>query len=120
VTGEKGWTISTASFPSSGYRSIRWEESPQELTAAAGALLKTEDMAKMGQFSSKRSLERKQLLSKEWIEEASQAHINQPPAWVSEQSDEAKSDWRQATDISFGAAATMRSVPMAPMVSSLL
>lgn len=98
VTGEKVvHYLYPRLFRPLGIASIRWEESPQGINCGGwGLWLKTEDMAKMGQFLLQKGVwNGKQLLSKEWIEEATQAHINQPPVWVSDESDEAKSDWRQ-------------------------
>ncbi len=98
VTGEKLIDyLHPRLFRPLGIASIRWDESPQGINCGGwGLWLKTEDMAKMGQFLlQKGAWNGKQLLSQEWIEEATRAHIDQPPAWVSEQTAVESSDWRQ-------------------------
>lgn len=75
----------------------RWESNAQGVNFGGwGLFIKTEDMAKMGQFIlQKGKWKNKQLIAKEWIEDATQSHIQQPPQWLKQDADQAQSDWAQ-------------------------
>jgi CubicO group peptidase (beta-lactamase class C family) len=80
-----------------GISGAEWEESPSGVkTGGWGLYIKTEDMAKLGQFLlQKGKWEGKQLLSQLWIEEASSVKVKQRPFWVSPEADLDQSDWGQ-------------------------
>ena len=80
-----------------GIVGAEWEESPSGVkTGGWGLYIKTEDMAKLGQFLlQKGKWEGKQLLSPLWIEEASSVKVKQRPFWVSPEADLDQSDWGQ-------------------------
>jgi CubicO group peptidase (beta-lactamase class C family) len=61
-----------------------------------GLHIKTEDMAKLGQFYlQKGKWQGKQLLNEAWFEEATKAHITQPPQWFPKDGNPKESDWVQ-------------------------
>ena len=61
-----------------------------------GLYIKTEDMAKMGQFMlQKGKWNGKQLLPESWFNEATQSHIAQPPVWFPANGKVKESDWTQ-------------------------
>jgi CubicO group peptidase (beta-lactamase class C family)/predicted glycoside hydrolase/deacetylase ChbG (UPF0249 family) len=83
-----------------GIVAARWEESPQGIPVGGWGLhLKTEDLAKLGQFYlHKGKWNGKQLLSEAWIEEASAAQVPSLPAGVKRENLKVKakdSDWLQ-------------------------
>ena len=84
-------------FRKLGINGINWQESPSDVnTGGWGLFLKTEDMAKMGQFMLQQGKwEGEQLLPVSWFEEATTAFTKQPPVWVKEDADFSKSDWVQ-------------------------
>ena len=83
-----------------GITGASWRKSPEGFCLGSGGLqLKTEDLAKMGQlFLQKGQWNGEQLISKEWIEEASSKHIASLPAGVRREDLTIKpndSDWLQ-------------------------
>ncbi len=74
-----------------------WETSPSGVNCGGWGLhIKTEDMAKLGQFYlQKGKWNGKQLLNQAWFEEATRAHITQPPQWFPKDGDASQSDWVQ-------------------------
>ena len=86
--------------------------------------LKTEDLAKMGQFFlQKGKWNDKQLLLESWIEEATTSKIASLPAGMRPENLKMKpkdSDWLQATVTRCGVAAITPFVPMEPMDNTLL
>lgn len=74
---------------------IDWEIDPRGInTGAWGLRLKTEDMAKLGLLYLHKGLwNGKRILSEEWIDEATTAHIIQSPDML--QSEKDASDWQQ-------------------------
>lgn len=74
-----------------------WETSPSGVNCGGWGLhIKTEDMAKLGQFYlQKGKWNGKQLLNEAWFEEATKAHITQPPQWFPEDGNPLESDWVQ-------------------------
>jgi CubicO group peptidase (beta-lactamase class C family) len=82
-------------FDPLGIQGMDWEVSPQGInTGGWGLRLKTEDMAKFGQlFLQKGIWTGKQILSKDWIEEATTAKIIQHPDLPQSKKD--SSDWEQ-------------------------
>jgi CubicO group peptidase (beta-lactamase class C family)/predicted glycoside hydrolase/deacetylase ChbG (UPF0249 family) len=83
-----------------GIVAARWEESPQGIPVGGWGLhLKTEDLAKLGQFYlQKGKWNGKQLLSEAWINEASSAQVPSLPAGVKRENVKVKakdSDWLQ-------------------------
>ena len=79
-----------------------WQESPQGINIGAwGLYVKTEDLAKLGQFFlQKGEWKGKQLLPASWIEEATRSHIDSCPSWirpeeVKEKLSPKESDWVQ-------------------------
>lgn len=74
-----------------------WETSPSGVNCGGWGLhIKTEDMAKLGQFYlQKGKWNGKQLLNEAWFEEATRAHITQPPQWFPQDGDASQSDWVQ-------------------------
>ncbi|MEJ7711398.1 MAG: serine hydrolase [Pyrinomonadaceae bacterium] len=98
VTGQKIIDYLTPRlFVPLGIQGMDWEVDPQGInTGGWGLRIKTEDMAKFGQlYLQKGSWEGKQILPKEWIEEATTAKIEQGPVWVSPQTKKDSSDWLQ-------------------------
>lgn len=67
-----------------GITGIHWDESPQGINCGGwGLYIRTEDMAKMGQFIlQKGQWKGKQLLPESWINEATTSHIASVPAGV--------------------------------------
>lgn len=80
-----------------GIYGVEWEESPTGVnTGGWGLHIKTEDMAKLGQFLlQKGKWDGKQVLSEQWIEEACSVKVKQRPFWVSPEADLDESDWGQ-------------------------
>jgi CubicO group peptidase (beta-lactamase class C family) len=78
-----------------GISGVKWDESPMGINCGGwGLWVKTEDMAKLGQFMlQKGKWNGEQLLSEEWIAEATSTKIMQQPN-ASEET-KAKSDWVQ-------------------------
>jgi CubicO group peptidase (beta-lactamase class C family)/predicted glycoside hydrolase/deacetylase ChbG (UPF0249 family) len=74
-----------------------WESSPTGVNCGGwGLQIKTEDMAKMGQFFlQKGKWNGEQLLPEAWFEEATKAHITQPPVWFPKDGKPENSDWVQ-------------------------
>jgi CubicO group peptidase (beta-lactamase class C family)/predicted glycoside hydrolase/deacetylase ChbG (UPF0249 family) len=74
-----------------------WETSPSGVNCGGWGLhIKTEDMAKLGQFYlQKGKWNGKQLLNEAWIDEATTAHITQPPQWFPKDGNPKESDWVQ-------------------------
>lgn len=77
-----------------------WEESPQGINCGGwGLYVKTEDMAKLGQFYLQKGCWKdEQLLPASWIEEATRAHIDSYPGGVTKETVNMKpseSDWLQ-------------------------
>ncbi len=98
VTGQKVLDYLTPRLLSPlGITGAEWQTNPAGINVGGwGLFIKTEDMAKMGQFIlQKGTWERKQLLPAAWFDEASKAHITQPPVWIKEGADLSKSDWVQ-------------------------
>jgi len=96
VTGQKGIDyLKPRLFDPLGIQGIDWEVSPQGInTGGWGLRLKTEDMAKFGElFLQRGNWNSKQILSKDWIEEASAAKIIQHPDLPHSKRD--SSDWEQ-------------------------
>lgn len=85
VTGQKVLDYLTPRlFQPLGIEGATWQESPQGINCGGwGLYLKTEDLAKMGQFLlQKGKWEGKQLLPKEWVETATSAVVPSSPSWV--------------------------------------
>lgn len=102
VTGEKIIDYLTPRFfEPLGISNIDWEENAQGVnTGGWGLRLKTEDIAKAGQFYlQKGKWKGKQLLPAEWIEEATTASIYQAPDAPQEKKD--ASDWMQGYGYQF-------------------
>lgn len=80
-----------------GIVGTKWEMSPTGVnTGGWGLFIKTEDMAKMGQFMLQKGMwNGKQLLPEAWFDEATAAHIQQPPVWTKEGTKVKESDWIQ-------------------------
>ncbi len=80
-----------------GIVGTNWLVSPTGVnTGGWGLYIKTEDMAKMGQFMlQKGKWNGKQLLPEAWFDEATQSHIQQPPVWLQEGTKVKDSDWYQ-------------------------
>ncbi len=80
-----------------GISGAEWENSPTGVNKGGwGLYIKTEDMAKMGQFMlQKGKWEGKQLLPEAWFNEATQAHITQAPQWSAPDTNPKNSDWIQ-------------------------
>ena len=98
VTGEKLIDYLTPRFfEPLGIKGATWESSPSNVTVGGwGLYVKTEDMAKMGQFLlQKGRWNGKRLLPKKWIKQASKAQIHQPAQWVPADANKAESDWAQ-------------------------
>lgn len=85
VTGQKVIDYLTPRlFQPLGIEDARWQESPQGINCGGwGLYLKTEDLAKMGQFLlQKGQWEGKQLLPAEWVKKATSAVVPSTPSWV--------------------------------------
>ncbi len=88
-------------FTPLGITGIWWDESPAGINCGGwGAYLKTEDMAKIGQFYlQKGKWNGKQLLPASWIEEASSAQVASRPGGMTDetykQRDPENNDWLQ-------------------------
>lgn len=101
VTGEKVIDyLYPRLFRPLGIVGATWSESPQGINCGGwGLSLKTEDLAKMGQlFLQKGKWNGKQLLSEEWIDEATTSKIASLPAGVKPENVKVKksdSDWLQ-------------------------
>jgi len=101
VTGEKLIDyLYPRLFNPLGITGITWEESPQGINIGGrGLSVKTEDMAKLGQFIlQKGKWDGKQLLPESWIEEATSSHIASLPAGTKREDLKMKpedSDWLQ-------------------------
>ncbi|GHV51553.1 penicillin-binding protein [Bacteroidia bacterium] len=83
VTGEKLLDYLTPRlFTPLGITGATWDESPQGIhTGGWGLSLKTEDLAKMGQFIlQKGKWKGKQLLPSAWFDEATQSHVASMPS----------------------------------------
>jgi len=98
VTGEKVIDyLYPRLFRPLGITGAEWETSPSGVNNGGWGLhIKTEDMAKMGQFFlQKGNWQGKQLLPESWFEEATTAHITQPPVWFPKKGNPKESDWVQ-------------------------
>ena len=84
-----------------GINGISWDKSPQGInTSGWGAYLKTEDMAKIGQFYLQNGKwNGKQLLPESWIKEASSAVVQSRPGGMTDEAfknaDKSNNDWLQ-------------------------
>lgn len=80
-----------------GIVGTKWGKSPSGVNFGGwGLYIKTEDMAKMGQFMLQKGMwNGKQLLSEAWFDEATTAHIQQPPILTKEGKEVKDSDWTQ-------------------------
>ncbi|MDR1524768.1 MAG: ChbG/HpnK family deacetylase, partial [Tannerella sp.] len=83
-----------------GITGVTWEESPQGINAGGwGLYVKTEDMAKLGQFILQKGMwNGKQLIPESWIREMTASHIESLPAGVKRANLKMKqkdSDWLQ-------------------------
>ena len=78
-------------------KDARWESNAQGVNYGGwGLFITTEDMAKMGQFILQQGKwNNKQLIAKEWIEDATSSHIQQPPQWTKPDTDLTQNDWAQ-------------------------
>ena len=97
VTGQKVFDYLTPRlFKQLGITGIHWDESPAGINCGGwGLYLKTEDMAKMGQFLlQKGKWNGKQLIPAKWIEEASKKQVESFPSW-SRTIDDSNADWGQ-------------------------
>jgi CubicO group peptidase (beta-lactamase class C family)/predicted glycoside hydrolase/deacetylase ChbG (UPF0249 family) len=98
VTGEKLIDyLYPRLFRPLGITGAVWESSPSGVNCGGWGLnIKTEDMAKMGQFLlQKGKWNGEQLLPETWFDEATKAHITQPPVWFPKNGNPKKSDWVQ-------------------------
>ena len=98
VTGEKVIDyLYPRLFRPLGIVGAEWSVSPTGINAGGwGLYIKTEDMAKMGQFMlQKGKWNGKQLLPEIWFDEATSAHISQPPTWFPANGKAQESDWVQ-------------------------
>lgn len=101
VTGEKVIDyLAPRLFQPLGIEGVTWEESPQGINCGGwGLYVKTEDMAKLGQFLLQKGCwNGQQLLPASWIEEASASKIDSYPAGVKKETLTMKpedSDWLQ-------------------------
>lgn len=82
-------------FPTLGIKGASWEESPQGVTAGGiGLNLKTEDVARFGQFYLQRGIwQGEQILPEAWINEATSSQISN--------SDGVQPDWSQGYGYQF-------------------
>jgi len=98
VTGEKVLDyLYPRLFRPLGITGAVWESSPTGVNCGGWGLhVKTEDMAKLGQFFlQKGKWNGEQLLPEIWFEEATRAHITQPPVWFPKNGNPKNSDWVQ-------------------------
>lgn len=98
VTGEKVIDyLYPRLFRPLGIIGATWETSPTGVNKGGwGLYIKTEDMAKMGQFLlQKGNWNGKQLLSKAWFDEATSSKIMQSPVWTAQSTKPEDSDWLQ-------------------------
>lgn len=101
VTGQKLIDYLTPRlFEPLGITGARWEEDPQGISVGGwGLFVKTEDMAKLGQFIlQKGKWNGKQLLPKSWFDQATSKQIESLPAGVKKEEVKVKkqdSDWLQ-------------------------
>jgi len=101
VTGEKVIDYLTPRlFRPLGITGVTWAESPQGINLGGwGLSVKTEDMAKLGQFIlQKGKWNGEQLLPESWIDEATTSHIASLPAGTTRENLKMKpedSDWLQ-------------------------
>lgn len=98
VTGEKLIDyLNPRLFQPLGIQGAEWQTSPTGVNIGGwGLYIKTEDMAKMGQFMlQKGKWNGKQLLPAAWFEEATKAHIKQAPQWTKAGAKAEDSDWMQ-------------------------
>lgn len=100
VTGEKVFDYLTPRlFAPLGITGAEWSTSPTGVnTGGWGLFIKTEDMARMGQFLlQKGKWQGKQILPETWFDEATSAKISQIPVGADEKTREKakESDWMQ-------------------------
>jgi CubicO group peptidase (beta-lactamase class C family)/predicted glycoside hydrolase/deacetylase ChbG (UPF0249 family) len=98
VTGEKLVDyLYPRLFKPLGINGAEWQSSPTGVNIGGwGLYIKTEDMAKMGQFMlQKGKWKGKQLLPAAWFDEATKAHIKQAPQWIKPGTKAKDSDWMQ-------------------------
>jgi CubicO group peptidase (beta-lactamase class C family)/predicted glycoside hydrolase/deacetylase ChbG (UPF0249 family) len=98
VTGEKVIDyLYPRLFRPLGINGAEWLTSPTGVnTGGWGLFIKTEDMAKLGQFYlQKGKWEGKQLLPESWFDEATSAKITQPAVWVKAGTKPEDSDYLQ-------------------------
>jgi CubicO group peptidase (beta-lactamase class C family)/predicted glycoside hydrolase/deacetylase ChbG (UPF0249 family) len=98
VTGEKVIDyLYPRLFRPLGITGAVWDSSPSGVNCGGwGLQIKTEDMAKMGQFFlQKGKWNGEQLLPEAWFDEATKAHITQPPVWFPKDGKPKNSDWVQ-------------------------
>jgi len=96
VTGQKEIDyLKPRLFDPLGIKGMDWEESAEGInTGGWGLRLKTEDIAKLGQLYLQKGMwNGKQLLPKEWVEEATTFKIDQAPGVAQSKKD--SSDWMQ-------------------------
>ena len=98
VTGEKVIDyLYPRLFRPLGIVGAEWLTSPTGINCGGwGLFVKTEDMAKLGQFFlQKGKWNGEQLLSEEWMNEATTTKIMQAPAWTAKDTKAKDSDWIQ-------------------------
>ena len=98
VTGEKLIDyLYPRLFKPLGITGAEWSSSPTGVNKGGwGLYIKTEDMAKMGQFMlQKGKWKGEQLLPAAWFDEATKAHIKQAPQWIKPGTKAKDSDWMQ-------------------------
>ncbi|NWJ53017.1 MAG: ChbG/HpnK family deacetylase [Bacteroidetes bacterium] len=98
VTGEKVIDyLYPRLFRPLGITGAVWETSPTGINKGGfGLYIKTEDMARMGQFLlQKGNWNGKQLLPEAWFDEATSVKITQSPVWVPSNIKSKDSDWVQ-------------------------
>lgn len=98
VTGEKVIDyLYPRLFRPLGIVGAEWNVSPTGInTGGWGLYIKTEDMAKMGQFLlQKGKWNGKQILPEAWFDEATSAKITQAPVWSAKGTKAKDSDWMQ-------------------------
>jgi CubicO group peptidase (beta-lactamase class C family)/predicted glycoside hydrolase/deacetylase ChbG (UPF0249 family) len=98
VTGEKVIDyLYPRLFRPLGIVGAEWLISPTGINCGGwGLFVKTEDMAKLGQFFlQKGKWNGEQLLSEEWMNEATTSKIMQAPAWTPKDTKAKESDWIQ-------------------------
>lgn len=97
VTGQKVFDYLTPRlFAPLDITGIHWDESCAGINCGGwGLYLKTEDMAKVGQFLlQKGKWKGKQLIPAAWIEEASKKQVESYPTWAHDEI-QSRSDWLQ-------------------------